>query len=171
VLKDIEKLAKKFQDVEEVKKELKKIQSIKCRLKKQKSRKNYEQEMTKVIKQEQALKEVRAYFEPKEKFVTEFTLEDIKLLNHDETIKAIKSIQSKKCNTQYLTANKEDNAEYQNAVKIEKMLLEHKQEVKPLEETVVAKSSLNDLINNLENLEQEISKDYLLEQLRKLTQS
>lgn len=168
MLKEINELAKKFNNSDEVKNELKRIQSVKCRLKKQKAKKSYETEMTKVVKYEQALKEVRDYFEPKKTTVTTMTENDIKVLTYDETIKAIKSIQSKKCNVQYAYENIDDNDEYKNAVAIEKMLLEHKKQVKPLDTDVaIEKSKLKDLVSNLESLN-EIDKDYVLEQLKKL---
>lgn len=163
MLKEIEKLAVKMGSIEAIKSELKRVQSIKCRLKKQKKRADYEKEMTKVVKYEQALKESREYFEPKKMFVTDMTADDIKILNFDETMKAIKSIQSKKCNSQYL----ETKTEYEHAIVIENLLLEHKKNVRPIEETVVKKTDLKTIINELESLEN-VSKEYLIEQLKNL---
>ena len=99
-LKEVEKVAKKFEDdVLLISKELKRVQSIKSRLKKQKFKSTYEKEMTEVISYEQVLKEARQLLEPKEKFVTNFEKSDIDKLDYDQTIKAIKSIQSKKANS------------------------------------------------------------------------
>lgn len=169
MLKNIAELAEKFNhDVEAVKAEIKRVQSVKCRLAKQKVRQDYETEMQKVVTYEQALKEVRSYLEPKKPTVTTMTMEQIKLLNYDETIKAIKSIQSKKCNVQYLTPNIEDNVEYQKALEIERMLLEHKKNIKPLDETVVKKSAIDALIHHMENQEEKISKEYVVAMLQKL---
>ncbi len=168
MLKDIQKVAKSFSDVEEVKKALRSLQSQKSRLKKQKSRADYDALMTKILQKEQVLKEVRNYFEPKKIPVPEMTPEDIKLLNYDETIKAIKSIQSKKCLVQHATEKIEDNIEYQKACQIEQWLLEHKKKVKPVEETVVRKSDINSLIDHLENQEEKISKDYVVSLLKEL---
>jgi len=168
MLKNIEELAVKMGSLDNIRLELKRIQSVKCRLKKQKAKKTYEQDMLEVVAYEQALKEAREYFEPKKTTVTTMTEYDISLLNYDETMKAIKSIQSKKCNTRYLMENIEDNVEYQDACRIEKMLLEHKKIVKPIEETVVKKSELNDLVHQLENLDENVSKEYLIEQMKKL---
>jgi len=168
MLQNIAELAKQFKDVEDVKKEIKRVQSIKCRLMKQKARKDYETEMSKVVAKEQALKEVRQYFEPKKVTVTTMTWEQIQELNFDETMKAIKSIQSKKCNTQYLTDDIETNVEYQEAVRIEQMLLEHKKSVKPVEETVVKKSEIDNLMEHLANQEEKVDKEYVLELLKKL---
>src|SRR6185312_521267 len=160
-MKNIQQVAEKFEDVEQVKKEIKRIQSIKCRLKKQKFREDYETEMTKIVQQEQILKEVREFFEPKKLTVTTMTLEDIKLLDYYETQKAIKSIQSKKCNSQFNEVNLELNVEYQEAVRIEKMLQEHKLTVKPITDKVVRKSTVNELIHQIENQQEDVSKEYL----------
>jgi hypothetical protein len=164
MLKEIQELAQKFSNVEEVKNELKRVQSVKCRLKKQKARKDYEEEMSKVVNYEQALKEVRDYFEPKKTFVTQMTKSDIQELNYEETMKAIKSIQSKKCNSQW----QEDEIDYKKACEIEEWLLEHKKEVKPVEDTVVKKSDLVDLIHHLESQEETIKTEYVIELLQKL---
>lgn len=168
VLKNIEELSTKFTNVEEVKIELKRVQSVKCRLLKQKARKDYDVEMSKVVNYEQALKEVRSYFEPKEKPVTMFDEKDIAVLNYEETMKAIKSIQSKKCNSQYLTDDINTNQEYQDALKVEALLLAHKKTVKPIEDTVVKKSDLSQLIQHIETLEEKISKEYVIELLQKM---
>ena len=168
MLKNIEKAAKNFKDVEEVKKAIRSLQSRKSRLKKQKSRKDYEKLMTEILQEEQLLKEVRDYFEPKTIPVPKMTKSDIELLDYEETIRAIKSIQSKKCLVQHATERLEDNAEYKKACEIEKMLLEHKKKIKPIEETVVRKSDINDLIDHLENQEEKIAKDYVISLLKEL---
>jgi hypothetical protein len=168
MLKEIADLAKKFETVDDVKAELKRVQSVKCRLKKQKSLSTYEQKMTETVSYEQALKEVRDMLEPKSVTFTSMTEEQIKELNYDETIRAIKSVQSKKCNTQYLTDNIETNVEYQQALKQETLLLEHKKTVKPIEDTVVKKSSINDLIELFENMDEKIDRDYVVNQLKGL---
>jgi len=168
MMKNIENYAKNFKDVEEVKKAIRSLQSQKSRLKKQKSRKDYDEKMTEILKQEQILKEVRDYFEPKKIPVPAMTKEDIELLNYDETIKAIKSIQSKKCLTQHITENIEDNEEYKKACEIERMLLEHKQNIKPIEETVVRKSDINNLINHLKQQDEKISTKYVINLLEEL---
>jgi len=168
MLKNIEKVAKSYGSVEEVKKAIRSLQSRKSRLKKQKGRADYEELMTEILQQEQLLKEVREYFEPKRTPVPKMTWEDIKLLDYDETIKAIKSIQSKKCLVQHATERIEDNMEYQKACEIEKMLLEHKKNIRPIEETVVRKSDINSLINHLENQEEKISAQYVISLLEEL---
>lgn len=169
MLKNPVEVAKKFEnDVELIKKEQKRLASIKCRLKKQKARKDYEIEMKKVLEQEQILKEAKDYLEPKKMTVTTMSEYDISLLNYDETVKAIKSIQSKKCLSQYLTSDIETNVEYQEALRIEEMLKKHKETVKPIEETVVKKSDINNLIEHLSNQNDQLDKEYVLEQLRKL---
>ena len=168
MLKNIENFAKSFEDVEEVKKAIRSVQSQKSRLKKQKGRKDYDEKMTEILQQEQILKEVRDYFEPKTVPVTQMTQKDIELLNWDETQKAIKSIQSKKCNTQHLTENLEDNEEYKKACQIEKWLLEHKKNIKPIEDTVVRKSEINNLIEHLKQQDTKIKTSYVISLLEEL---
>lgn len=168
MLKNIEEIAKSYNNVEEVKKAIRSLQSQKSRLKKQKGRSDYEERMTEILQQEQVLKEVRDYFEPKKTPVTKMTKEDIALLNYDETIKAIKSIQSKKCLVQHATPNIADNEEYKKACQIEQWLLEHKQNIKPIEETVIRKSEINDLIEHLKNQDEKISTKYVIKLLEKL---
>jgi len=168
MLKNIETVAKSYANVEEVKKAIRSLQSRKSRLRKQKSRKDYKELMIKILQQEQLLKEVRDYFEPKTIPVPKMSQKDIELLNYDETIKAIKSIQSKKCLVQHATENIEDNEEYKKACQIESWLLEHKKKIKPIEETVVRKSDINDLIDHLQNQEEKISTGYAISLLEKL---
>ena len=168
MLKNIENFAKSFKDVEEVKRAIRSVQSQKSRLKKQKGRKDYDEKMTEILQQEQILKEVRDYFEPKTVPVTQMTQKDIELLNWDETQKAIKSIQSKKCNTQHLTENLEDNEEYKKACQIERWLLEHKKNIKPIEDTVVRKSEIHNLINHLKQQDARIKTSYVISLLEEL---
>lgn len=167
-MKNIEKFAKNFKNVEEVKKAIRSLQSQKSRLKKQKGRRDYDERMTKILQQEQILKEVRDYFEPKPIPVTKMTQKDIELLNYEETLRAIKSIQSKKCLTQHITENIEDNIEYQKACEIERMLLEHKKNIKPIEDTVVRKSDINSLINHLKQQDTKIKTSYVISLLEEL---
>lgn len=167
-LTQVQSIAEKFEnDILKINQELKRIQSIKCRLKKQKGKSSYETEMTETIKYEQILKEARQLIEPKSKTVTTFEKEDIENLDYDETIKAIKSIQSKKTLTRWLTTTECDNDEYRNAVRIEKMLLEHKDNIKPIEETVVRKTDLMTIIETIES-SGKLSQDKILEMLKSL---
>lgn len=164
----IQELAEKFNhDVEEIKLELRRVQSIKCRLKKQKAKDTYNQEMLEVVAYEQVLKEVREYIVPKKLTVTTMTSQDISKLTYEETVRAIKSIQSKKCLVQYATANLEDNVEYQEAVRIEEMLKEHRSNIQPLD-NAVSKATINDLLQHVQNQEQQIDKDYIIELLKNM---
>lgn len=162
----VDKILEQFQDVESIKKELKRVQSIKCRLKKAQFKSTYQEEMTKTLNYEELLKQARTVLEPKEKPVTQYEQSDVDELTYDETIKAIKSIQSKKTLSKYLTEVEGDNDEYRNAVRIEKMLIEHKNQIKPLDENVVSKRTIQDMIENLE--QSEVSKENLLEMLKNL---
>lgn len=167
-LKNIEQVVEQFHsDIEELNRELKRVASVKCRLKKQKFKPTYEEEMTKILGYEQVLKEAKNLLNPKEKFVTDYDSSDIELLDYDETIKAIKSIQSKKTNTRYLTPVEGDNDEFRNACRIEQMLLEHKNNIKPVEDTVIRKSDLQTIIDTIES-NHELSQERILELLKGL---
>ena len=158
-MKEIEKIAEKFENnVELIAKELKRVQSLKCRLKKQKGKKTYEEEMTEVVKYEQVLKEARQLLNPKEKPVTMYTQEDVDKLDYDETIRAIRSIQSKKTLTKWLTDVEGDNDEYRKACEIEKMLIERRESIKPVDNDYIRKTDLQTIIDTIEssgNLSQE----------------
>lgn len=167
-MKNINNLAKEYKNVEEVKKAIRSVQSKKSRLKKQKNRSDYDSLMTEILKQEQTLKEVRAYFEPKKIEVPNMTKKDIELLNLEQTNKALKSIQSKKCLVQHNTKNIADNVEYNSAVEVEEMLLDHKSNIKPIDEKLVKKSDINNLLDNITNLDKKIDREYIEEQLKNL---
>lgn len=154
-------------DVLKVQSELKRIQSVKCRLKKQKGKSTYQAEMEEVLKEEQLLKEVRQLLNPKEKSVTMFEQADVENLDYDETIKAIKSIQSKKTLTRWLTTEEGNNDEFRNACRIEKMLLEHKAQIKPVDETTIRKTDLETIIETIES-SGELSTDRIVEMLKGL---
>jgi hypothetical protein len=149
-------------DIVRVKRELKRLQSVKCRLKKQKSRADYQSLMTETVQKEQVLKEVRQLLEPKKTAVPEFTQADVDELDFEDTMKAIKSIQSKKCLSQ------NDESEYEKACKVEQMLLEHKKQVKPADETTVKKSEVRAILENLKSLTAEEAGRAAIEQLEKL---
>lgn len=167
-LEMVEKKANELgNDVLRVATELKRIQSVKCRLKKQKGKSTYQAEMEEVLRQEQLLKEVRALLDPKEKPVTMFEQADVENLDYDETIKAIKSIQSKKTNSKWLTTVEGDNDEYRNACRIEKMLLEHKANIKPIDETTIRKTDLETIIETIES-NKNLSQDRIVEMLKGL---
>lgn len=167
-VKEIEKKALELgEDLEVVKRELKRVASIKCRLLKQKGRSDYEEALESVLKEEQILKEVRTYITGAKKTVTTFEQEDVDKLTYDETVKALKSIQSKKSLTRWLTTNEGDNDEFRQACKIEGMLKEHIKDVKPVEDNVVKKSEIQGVIEMIENVE-DISREKILEMLKGL---
>lgn len=167
-VKEIEKKAIELgEDVEAVKKELKRVASVKCRLLKQKGRSDYEEALEEVLKEEQLLKEVRSYITGVKKTVTTFEQADVDQLTYDETTKAIKSIQSKKSLTRWLTTEEGNNDEFRSACKIEEMLKEHLKSVKPIEDNTVRKSDIQKVIETIES-SGEISKEKVLEMLREL---
>ena len=155
------------QDIEAVKRELKRVASVKCRLLKQKGRPDYEIALEEVLKEEQLLKEVRTYITGSKKTVTTFEQADVDTLTYDETVKALKSIQSKKSLTRWLTTIEGDNDEFRNACKIEDMLKEHIKNVKPIEDNTIRKSDVQNVIDTIE-MTGTISTDKILEMLKNL---
>lgn len=166
-LKEVEKKANELKTVEAVAKELKRVQSTKCRLKKQKGKSTYESEMNEVLREEQLLKEARQLLDPKEKPTTQYTQEDVDSLDYDETIKAIRSIQSKKTLTRWLTTVEGDNEEFKNAEKIEKMLIERREKIKPVDENNVRKTEIQTIIDTIES-SGKLSQEKVIELLKKL---
>ena len=146
-LRMIEKKADELgRDMEAVIKEIKRVQSAKCRLKKFKGRSDYDLKMTAILQEEEVLKEVRQLLDPKEKPVTMYTEDDVKMLDFDETVKALKSIQSKKCLTKYDPDNQEG---YKKACEIEAWLNEHKKSVKPVDTAYIRRTDLQTVIDTI----------------------
>ena len=166
-LKKVEEKAKELKTLENVARELKRIQSIKCRLKKQKGRSDYAEVMAETLAAEQLLKEVRQLLSPKKKPVTQYTQEDVDQLDYDETIKAIRSIQSKKTLTRWLTTIEGDNDEFRNAERIEKMLIERREKIKPVDENSVRKTEIQTIIDTIES-SGKLSQKQVVELLKKL---
>lgn len=154
-------------DMETLKRELKRVASVKCRLLKQKGLPDYELRLEEVLKEEQLLKEVRTYLTGSKKTVTTFEQNDVDQLTYDETVKAIKSIQSKKTLTKWLTPVEGDNDEYRAACRIEGMLKEHLKSVKPIEDNTVRKTDIQSVIDTIETTG-DISRERILEMLRDL---
>lgn len=164
-LRMIEKKADELgRDMETVIKEIKRVQSAKCRLKKFKGRSDYDAKMTKILQEEEVLKEVRQLLDPKEKPVTMYTEEDVKMLDFDETVKALKSIQSKKCLTKYDPDNQEG---YKKACEIETWLNEHKKTVKPVDTAYIRRTDLQTIIDTIKETN-DIKVSTILEMLENL---
>ena len=151
-------------DMNEVKRELKRIASVKSRLKRQRGKSTYEVEMNEVLQYEELLKEVRTLLCGGQKTVPQYTIEDVQSLSYDETIRAIKSIQSKKSLTKWLTPIEGDNDEYRNACRIEQMLRDHKETLQPSGSNSVIKDKLQNILDNQETL----SKDDILSMIQEL---
>jgi hypothetical protein len=92
------------------------------------------------------------------KTVNNLTAEDVEAMNYDEVCKAIRSIQSKKTHTKWAVDCKTDengliipgtNPAYQEACRIERMLLERKQVLKPVGTTGFSKAALRTLLEEL----------------------
>lgn len=167
-LKDVEKKAKELNnDMLEVSKALKSIQSKKCRLKKMSGHVNYQKMLTEVLQEEELLKQVRQLLDPKEKSVTMYEQSDVDMLDYDETAKAIRSIQSKKTLTRYLTTEAGNNDEYRHACKIEQMLIEHRNKIKPVDNEHIRKTDLLTIIDVIETTP-DITKETTIELLKSL---
>ena len=167
-IKNIEAKAQELNfDVEVVKKELKRVQSAKCIHLKKKGLPNYEQKLAEILAEEQLLKEVRTFIAGHKKTVTTFTQDDVDQLTYDETVKALKSIQSKKSLTKWLTEKEGDNDQYRDACRIEEMLKEHIKQVKPIEDNTVRKSEIQNVIDTIESTGN-ISIEKVLEMLNEL---
>lgn len=164
-LRMIEKKADELgRDMETVIKEIKRVQSAKCRLKKFKGRSDYGVKMTAILQEEEVLKEVRQLLDPKEKPVTMYTEDDVKMLDFDETVKALKSIQSKKCLTKYDPDNQEG---YKKACEIEALLNEHKKSVKPVDTAYIRRTDLQTVIDTIKETG-DIKVETILEMLENL---
>jgi seryl-tRNA synthetase len=150
--------------LEEISKELRSVQSAKHRLNKQKLRKDYEQKIKEVTAKENALQVERRQLQPLKSTVTTITDEEISLLSFDETVKAIKSIQSKKCNTQY----DEDLTEHKSALAIEEKLIAHRASMKPGDRRSIAVSQLQEL---LEVAATSTDEGYIADKLKELIDS
>lgn len=152
-------------DMNEVKRELKRVASIKSRLKRQRGKSTFEQEMNEVVQYEELLKEVRSHLNNgSSKSVPQYTEEDIQVLSYDETIRAIKSIQSKKSLSKWLTPIEGDNDEYRNACRVEELLRVHKETLQPSGSNSVSKNDLQSIVD----MSDELSKDELIEMLKNL---
>ena len=152
-------------DMNEVKRELKRVASIKSRLKRQQGKSTYEKEMGEVLQYEELLKEVRAHLgDGGNKSVPQYTEEDIKVLSYDETIRAIKSIQSKKSLSKWLTPIEGDNDEYRNACRVEELLRVHKETLQPSGGDSVRKNDIRTIVE----MGGELSKEEILDMLKGL---
>lgn len=151
-------------DINEVKRELKRIASVKSRLKRQRGKSTYEVEMNEVLQYEELLKDVRSFISGETKSVPQYTEEDIKILSYDETIRAIKSIQSKKSLTKWLTSVEGDNDEYRNACRVEQLLRAHKDTLQPESSTSLSKSTISGILDRSDSM----TKEELIEELRAL---
>lgn len=145
-----EKAAELNYDLEAVKKEIKSVQSAKCRLGKQKSRKDYDAKMLEVLAKERLLVEVRQLLDPKEKPVTHYEQADVDMLDYDEVVKALRSIQSKKTLSKYISEEPGDNDEYRNACRIEEMLKERRDILQPVDNEHIRKTDLQTVIDTIE---------------------
>lgn len=167
-LKEIEKVAEAYgNDLAALKRAIKAVQSRKCLHLKKKGLPDYQAKLDEILREEQNLKEAIRLLDPKEKTTTEFTKEDIDKLDYDQTIKAIRSIQSKKTHTRWKTTVEGDNDEFRAACKIEQMLQEHRDSIKPVDEAYIRKTELQAIIDTIES-SGSVSQERILEMLKEL---
>lgn len=154
----IAKAAELNNDLIEVNKALKRVASVKCRLKAAAGKPTFNDDMTRCLQEEQLLKHVKGYLTEPRKTVSNLTAEDVEAMNYDEVCKAIRSIQSKKTHTKWADDCKKDEDglfipgsgdAYKEACRIEAMLLERRQVLKPVGTTGFSKAALRDLIAEL----------------------
>jgi hypothetical protein len=122
--------------------------------------------MTKVLQKEQMLKEVRQLLEPKELTVTTMSAEQIAKLDYAETVRAIKSIQSKKC----LNKFQPNSPAFKSACEIELLLIAHRKTVAEVPVEQVRKSDIINLIEDLQNLSDADKLQILQDRLQQLLQ-
>lgn len=134
-------------DMTAVLKELKRVASIKCRLKKMPGRSDFQANMTAVLQEEELLKSVRSYIAGPRKNVNMLTQEEVDLMTLDEVMKAIRSIQSKKTHTKWLTTTPGDNDEYREACRIENMLKARREALAPKSNGYISKIELQGLLD------------------------
>lgn len=117
--------------IENVNRELRKIATIKCRVKKSPGRSDFQENLTNILQKEELLKNVKSYLSGPRKTVFNLTQEEIDVMDIEEVIRAIKSIQSKKTHTKWQTTNPGDNDEYREACRVENMLKARRAQLEP----------------------------------------
>ena len=136
-------------DIDLVQKELKRIASVKCRLKKMPGRPSFHDEMTRVLQEEQLLKNVREYINGPRKNVSTLTQEEVDIMTIDDVMKALKAIQSKKTHTKWLTDEPGNNDQYREACRIENMLKARRDALQPKNCNVIHKIDLQKMLDTL----------------------
>lgn len=162
----VETAASLDNDLEKVNRELKRLASVKCRLKKTPGRSDFQENLTAVLQEEELLKNVKSYISGPRKNVNFLTQDMIDVMTIDETMRAIKAIQSKKTHTKWLTTVPGDNDEYREACRIEQMLKDHRDSLAPKKLGNISKAELLSMIGHLrlcDDLTVEACLDHLVE--------
>lgn len=145
--------------VEKVNKELKRVASIKCRLRKMPGRADYATQLQRIEEDENLLKQVRDYLKGPKKNVNTLTEEAISTMDYITVCKAIRAIQSKKTHTRYADDCLRDSnglfipgsgESYKEACRIESLLKERREEIKPESSKVYYETDIHELIDRLE---------------------
>ena len=162
----VEKLLAKFDSIDKINLELKRVQSVKCRIKKLRSKPGTQDELKKVLLYEDELKQARNALKPKAVSVPDMTKNDISQLDYDQTIRALRSIQSKKTLTKYIGEVPEQNEEYKKACEVEQMLKEHRETLAPIDEKSVRKTEIQAIVEALQTTD--LNQDQIADMLKKL---
>lgn len=136
-------------DLTKVNRELKRLASVKHRLKKTPIRSDFNEVMTKTLQEEELLKCVKTYINGPRRIVSNLTQSDIDSLTLDETMKALKAIQSKKSHTKWLTTEPGNNDDYREACLIEARLKAHRDAMSPRKLGMVSKSDALEMLESL----------------------
>lgn len=164
LVNDVNILVKKYTSVDEVKRLIQNLQNRKHLLKKKKAvGKCAQTDVDECIKAIDRLQDVKLYLEPKKKTAMSLTQAEIDLLSYVEVEKAIKSVQTKKTMSSLIEDEVEREKVYEEVLAQEALLKAHRNEVAPLDDNVIRKSTVSDFISTVEALD--ITKEQVLEML------
>ena len=144
-----------------IKSRLRSISSSKTRLHKNSRLPSNVVKLSELLIEEDALKQERKHIQEPKKAFTTLTAEEVGLLDYEETRRAIESIRSKKSNTRHM----EDQSEFNAASYIEELLVAHRSELSPGDNTSIKLSTLREI---LEQASESSDPEYLTKKLEEL---
>ena len=154
-------------DLEVINRELKRLASVKCRIKKMPGRSDFQEKLTEVLQEEEMMKCVKAYVVGPRKNVNYLTQDEVDSMTLDETMKALKAIQSKKTHTKWLTTEPGDNDEYREACRIEQMLKDHRDSMAPKKLGMLGKNDVMQMLDTV-GMCNDLTAEECIEQLRRM---
>lgn len=149
------------QRLTEIYSRLRSISSAKTRLRKNSRLPSNVVKLSELLIEEDALKQERKHIQEPKKTFTTLNAEDVCLLDYEETRRAIESIRSKKSNTRHM----EDQSEFNAASHIEELLVAHRSELTPGDNTSIKLSTIREL---LEQASESNDPEYLTKKLEEL---